>query len=116
MSERKPRTIDVRVRKCPNCGRLSDGRYTGGLCGCDDASESEFERIVFVEVLGPERMLAWAIDRKGEEWCAHAVAQALCHAKHGDRRYDPGKRSHRRKWLRKGRVAVRALWGSGDGE
>lgn len=31
MPERKPRTIDVRVRKCPNCGRLSDGRYTGGL-------------------------------------------------------------------------------------
>lgn len=62
MPERNPRTIDVRVRKCPHCGRLSDGRY-GVLCDCDDASESEFERIVFVEDLGPEAMLAWAIDR-----------------------------------------------------
>ena len=76
MSEPKPRTIDVRVRKCPNCGRLSDGRY-GLLCDCDDASESEFEWIVFVEDLGPERMLAWAIDRLGEDAVIDAMLAAI---------------------------------------
>lgn len=106
MSERKPREFEIEA--CPGCGCDPEA------CVCDECDE--IETVPVVEVLGPERMLAWAIDRKGEEWCAHAVAQALCHAKHGDRRYDPGKRSHRRKWLRKGRVAVRALWGSGDGE
>lgn len=106
MSDRKPREWQIEV--CSECGLDPEA------CVCGECDE--IETVPVVEVRGPERMLAWAIDRKGEDWCAHAIAQALCHAKHGDSRYDPGKRSHRRKWLRKGRVAVRALRGSGDGD
>jgi hypothetical protein len=39
------------------------------------------------------------------ELAAHGAARMLCAHKHGDARYDPGRKDHR-KWLERGRAAV----------
>ena len=53
MSERKPREFEIEA--CPGCGCDPEA------CVCDECDE--IETVPVVEVLGPERMLAWAIDR-----------------------------------------------------
>lgn len=61
MSDRKPR--EFTIYRCPNCERLSDGRYAT-LCGCDDgACGISMERIDLREVLGDWEDLAAAIER-----------------------------------------------------
>lgn len=63
MTERKPREFEIEA--CPGCGCDPEA------CVCDECDE--IETVPVVEVLGPERMLAWAIDRLGED----AVAERL---------------------------------------
>lgn len=53
MSERKPREFEIEA--CPGCGCDPEA------CVCDECDE--IETVPVVEVLGPEAMLAWAIDR-----------------------------------------------------
>jgi len=71
MPERNPRKWQIEV--CSECGCDPEA------CVCVECDE--IETVPVVEVLGPERMLAWAIDQLGE------VAERLIEARADASRY-----------------------------